>query len=284
VTATKLHGIVDMPADEYHRNPALSSSGARKLLPPSCPAKYRYERNHGQPPKADFDFGKAAHKRVLGVGEDVVLVDAGDYKTKAAQEARDQAYAEGKVPILPKEDAVIDEMVKALRGHPIASALLDPARGGKPEQSAFWTDADTGVDCRARFDWLPALDRRGRLIVPDYKTARSADLASIGRSLDEYGYARQAAWYLDAVAALGLAESAAFVFVVQEKTAPYLVSVVDIDATSLAAGRFYNQQARRLFAECTASDTWPGYVPDGEVGTASLPGWALNRYFEESGQ
>lgn len=284
MTATKLHGIVDMTADDYHAHPALSSSGARKLLPPSCPAKFKHERDHGQPPKADFDFGKAAHKRVLGVGEEVVVIDAGDYKTKAAQEARDQAHAEGKVPILPKEDAVIDEMVKALREHPLASALLDPQRGGKPEQSAFWTDPETGIDCRARFDWLPALDNRGRLIVPDYKTARAADLDSIGRSLDDYGYARQAAWYLDAVKALGLAEAAAFVFVVQEKTAPYLVTVTDIDATSLAAGGFYNRRARQVFAECTATGRWPGYVPDGEVGTASLPGWALNRYFEESGQ
>jgi hypothetical protein len=281
---TKLHGVVDMTADAYHRHEALSSSGARKLLPPSCPAKFRYERDHGQPPKAEFDFGKAAHKRVLGVGEDIVVIDAADYTTKAAREQRDQAYADGQVPILPKEDAVIDEMVKALREHPLASVLLDPQRGGKPEQSAFWTDPDTGVDCRARFDWLPALDRGGRLIVPDYKTTRAADLMSIGRSLDDYGYARQAAWYLDAVAVLGLAESAAFVFVVQEKTAPFLVTVTDIDATSLAAGRFYNQQARKVFAECTASGRWPGYVPDGEVGTASLPGWALNRYFEESGQ
>ncbi len=280
----KLHGIVDMSAELYHQHPALSSSGARRLLPPSCPAKFRYERDHGQPPKAEFDFGKAAHKRVLGVGEDVVVIDAGDYKTKAAQEARDQAYAEGKVPILPKEDAVIDEMVKALREHPLAAALLDPNRGGKPEQSAFWTCPETGVDCRARFDWLPALDNRGRLIVPDYKTARGADLISIGRSLDDYGYARQAAWYLDGVKVLGLAEAAAFVFVVQEKTAPYLVTVTDIDATSLAAGRFYNTQARKVFAECVETGRWPGYVPDGEVGTASLPGWALNRYFEASGQ
>ena len=33
---TKLHGVVDMTADAYHRHEALSSSGARKLLPPSC--------------------------------------------------------------------------------------------------------------------------------------------------------------------------------------------------------------------------------------------------------
>lgn len=277
-----LHGVVDMPAEEYHAHHALSSSGARKLLLPSCPAKFAYEREHGQPPKADFDFGKAAHKRVLGVGEDVVIIDAADYKTKAAQEARDQAYAEGKVPILPKQNAVIDAMAAALRGHPYAGDLFDPNRGGRPEQSLFWTDAATGVPCRARLDWLPAVDHRQRLIVPDYKTAGDGDPESISKSLHAYGYYRQGAWYLDAVAALGLAERATFVLVVQEKTAPYLVTVAVPDEESLRAGQHYNQQARQVFADCTASGRWPGYSDEDPV-YVSLPGYALNRFYEETG-
>lgn len=283
MTATKLHGIVDMPADEYHRHEALSSSGAKKLMPPSCPAKFRYERDHGQPPKTEFDFGKAAHKRVLGVGEDVVIIDADNYTTKAAREARDEAYAEGKVPILPRENAVIEGMAKALADHPFAGALFNPDRGGKPEQSAFWTDTETGVDCRARFDWLPALDRRGRLIIPDYKTAVEADRESIGKTLHSFGYARQRAWYLDAVTALELAEEAAFLFVVQEKVPPYLVTVAEPDALSLEAGRFYNRQARQVFAECTRTNYWPGFSDHDPI-VVSLPPWAQNRYFEESGQ
>lgn len=282
MTATKLHGVVDMTADAYHQHPALSSSGARKLLPPSCPAKFKYERDHGQPPRAEFDFGKAAHKRVLGAGEDVVIIDADNYLTKAAKEQRDQAYRDGKVPILPKENEVIDRMAKALMDHPFAGALFNPERGGKPEQSAFWTDPDTGVDCRARFDWLPALDRGGRLIIPDYKTAAEADRESIGKALHSFGYARQRAWYLDAVTVLGLAERAAFLFVVQEKVPPYLVTVAEPDAESLRYARHYNMRARQVFAQCTETGYWPGYS-DHEPVTVSLPGYVLNRFYEETG-
>ena len=67
------------------------------------------------------------------------------------------------------------------------------------------------------------------------------------------------------------------------KTPPYLVTVNDVTAESLLAGRFYNQQARKVFAECTAANRWPGFSDDGPI-TVSLPGWALNRYYEESGQ
>ena len=48
----------------YHADPvfggSLSSSGARALLPPSCPALFRHKQLHGEPPKAEFDFGHAA--------------------------------------------------------------------------------------------------------------------------------------------------------------------------------------------------------------------------------
>ena len=56
-------GIYEMTNEEYHSHRyALSSSGARKLLPPSCPAIFRYEQDHPQPPKKVFDIGSAAHK------------------------------------------------------------------------------------------------------------------------------------------------------------------------------------------------------------------------------
>lgn len=276
-------GVYEMTSEEYHRHPALSSSGARMLLPPSCPALFRHERDNGRKPKRDFDFGHAAHREVLGIGEELVIIDKGGYKTSAAQDERDQAYADGKVPLLAKEYAVVQAMAEALRNHPWAGALFNPERGGKPEQSLFWTDAETGVECRARLDWLPDPDRSPRrLVVPDYKTSKAADPVSIGKSLHEYGYARQAAWYLDGIAALGLAERAAFIFVVQMKEAPYLVTVAEPDAEALLVGRTYNRMARETFAECAAADRWPGFSDDGPA-YVSMPGWALNRFYEETG-
>lgn len=278
-------GIYDLSNDQYHADPvpggSLSNSGARKLLAPSCPAKYRYERDHGRPPKRDFEFGHAAHLMVLGAGPEIVVIDAANYKTSAAQEARDEARADGKTPLLESEYLVVKAMARAIKEHPAAGPLF-AAGSGRPEQSLFWVDPEFKVWRRARPDWLPDPDG-GRMILPDYKTANSADKDAVEKTLHDYGYGRQAAWYLDAVRMLGLAQQAAFVFVIQEKSPPYLVTVAEPVFEALEAGRFYNRQALAVFAECQRTDIWPGYGND-EVISVNLPPWALNRYYQESGQ
>jgi hypothetical protein len=268
-------GVYDgIPSEQYHASPALSASGAKLLLPPSCPALYKWQREHGQPPKAVFDFGHAAHGLVLGCGDPVTVIEADNWLTKAAKAARDDAYAEGRVPVLTREWEQVQGMAAAIRSHPIASALFDAERG-RPEQSAFWEDTFHGVWRRARFDWLPDTDG-GRLILADFKTTVSAEPASFARSVFNFGYDLQAAWYLDAARALELADDAAFVFVAQEKTAPYLVTVFELDAEALAIGHHKAQRALSVFAECSATDTWPGYSSDVEL--ISPPVWLSRQY------
>jgi len=145
-------GVYDIPEHEYHADPiaggSLSSSGARKLLTPGCPALYRHSVDHGNEHKAAFDFGHAAHKLVLGVGAEIVPVDADDWRTKAAKEAKEAAYAAGKVPLLVADVILVHNMADAIRNHPVASALFDPERG-KAEQSLFWPDIASGVWLRS---------------------------------------------------------------------------------------------------------------------------------------
>jgi len=264
----------DIPEDAYHANHALSASGAKKLLPPSCPARYKWERDHGQPPKAAFDLGRAAHAAVLGVGAPVTIIEADNWLTKAAKAERDAAYADGRTPILAKDAALLDDMVAALRAHPIAAALLEPGTGA-PEQSAFWEDPRHGIWRRARFDWLPASDG-GRMILPDYKTTASAEPGAFTRSTFNFGYPLQAAFYMDAVRALGLAEDVAFVFIAQEIAPPHLVTVFELDGDSLRIGREQTDRACAVFAECLATDEWPGYSTDVEL--ISPPAWAARQY------
>lgn len=274
-------GVYDgIPDEVYHADPvpggSLSSTGARKLLPPSCPAKFRYEQNHPQPRKPEFDLGKAAHKLVLGTGPELVAIKADNYRTKAAQQQRDDAYADGAVPLLPHEYEQVEDMAAALRAHPIASALLNPAHG-KPEQSLFWPDHRTGIMRRARLDWLPNQpSANGRLIVPDYKTAASSEPTKFAKAISEHGYHQQADWYVDGVLTLGLAERVAFVFIAQEKTPPYVVTVVQPDDAALFWGDVLNSAAIDIYRRCTERDYWPGYSD--EVVLAPLPRYTELEY------
>jgi hypothetical protein len=268
-------GVYDLPEAVYHADPvpdgSLSHSGAKRLLPPSCPAIFRHEQLHGRADKRAFDFGHAAHSQVLGTGAQLVVVDADDWRTKAAQEQRKAAYAAGHVPILTEEYEQVCGMAEALRSHPVASALFDPKRG-QPEQSLFWQDERFGIWRRARLDWLPfATD--GRMIVGDYKSCVSAEPSAFAKSVWNYGYYMQVPWYLDGVTALGLADRAAFVLVAQEKTAPYVVSVFELDTEAIDFGRRRNEQAMEVYVDCKANDTWPAYTSDVEL--LSLPAWAV---------
>jgi len=286
-------GVYDGMAEEtYHGDPvpggSLSSSGARKLLPPSCPARFRYEADNPPPPKEHFDYGSAAHRLVLGAGAEIYAIDAKDWRTRAAQEERDLARAEGFLPMLAGDYEQVQAMAAALRAHPVASALFNPERG-KPEQSLFWQDRLSGIWRRARYDWLADAGARERLIIPDYKTTTAADPDSIAKWIARYRYYFAAAWYLDGAVALGLDADPVFVFCFQEKEPPYLVNTVQLDADALRLGRELNRDAIGVYAACTERGEWPGYevrldrggrmVPD-PIPTISLPAWEL-RQLEE---
>lgn len=260
----------------YHADPvpvgSLSSGGARTLLQPGGPAKFHYERTHPRTGSTKtFDLGHAVHTRALGAGSDLWVIDAADWRTKAAREERDEAYAAGKVPILVDDARRVHAMVDALLDHnPIAESLIRAE--GDVEQSLFWQDQATDVWCRARHD-KAVRDTSGRLVIVDLKTCEAADTRAITRSMTSYGYHQQDAWYRDAAIALDLADEPGFVFVFVEKTPPHLVHVVQLHPADVAAGRARNRHALDIYAKCTADGVWPGHPTD-DITEIELPAWA----------
>ncbi len=272
-------GVYDLPDDVYHADPvpggSLSASGAKKLLPPSCPAIFHYERSNPPKPKPEFDLGHAAHHRALGTGPDLVHIKAADWRTRAAREARDAAHAAGKVPLLTADLQRVNAMTEALRQHPLAGRLLDPWRG-RPEQSLFWQDTASGVQCRARLDWLDDETPGQRRKIGDYKTAVAVDDDTISRVVHSYRYHLSAATYLEAVRALGLDDDPQFLFIFQMKEPPFLVNVVQLDPEAERVGRELWRRALDIYARCEAEGRWPSFN-DG-IAEISLPPWATRAH------
>lgn len=273
-------GIYQLTNAQYHADPvpdgSLSVSGAKRIL--EAPAKYQWERTHPVF-KDTFDYGTAAHSIVLeGDETNLVVVDADSWRTKLAQEQRDSARADGKTPLLVADYHQVRAMADAIRQHPIASALLDPTRG-KAEQSGFWQDERTGIWRRLRTDWLPDHTGSGRLLVPDYKTAASAEKREFGAAAMRLGYHQQDAWYTEGLRALGVADDIAFLFIVQEKTAPYIVNVIELPQHAKHMGAERNNRAIDTYIECTTTGRWPGYSDDVEL--AYIPRWAEIQHEEE---
>jgi hypothetical protein len=266
----------DVPEEIYHADRgSLSQSGAKLLLPPSTPAKFRWAMDNPPEPKPVFNFGQLAHKLVLGKGAAIAEIDAADYRTKAAQALRDEAYEAGEIPALTHELVKAREMYRAVQMHPTAGRIF--LLEGKPEVSMYADDPDTGVRLRGRADWLTKGQMIGigdRLVIVDFKTAMSARPEDFARSVANYSYHLQAAWYLELAKELKLDTNPLFLFVVVEKLAPHLVSVIELDSEAIAEGRRLRRKALDIYQECMTSMEWPGYS-DGIV-PISLPLWALD--------
>ena len=267
--------VYDMDEATYHARSELSSTGVRRLL--DSPARYQWDMTHRTESVA-YDVGHATHSRILGVGSPVVdipdehLTPSGNVSTKAAaKEWLAEQRAAGLVPIGAADRALIDGMAEAVLAHPAARALLE--RTGNPEVSAFATDPETGVALRARFD------RLCEDVAIDVKTtAGSAGPLGFAREAARHGYPIQEAHYADVLEQIA-GKRLPMAFVVVEKRRPHLVAVHYFDDITRLTARELAARARQTYAECIATDTWPGY--SSEPYTTQVPGWWLDQADEQ---
>lgn len=243
----------------YHADPALGSTSL-KTLATRTPAHYQYDQTHPKSSDA-FTLGTAAHSVILeGDTSSIVVVEADSWLTKAAKEAKTAALAAGKQPLLNKEWSQIRAMQDAVMAQPVAREAFT---GHKAEQSVFWDEDGLLLKCRPDA-WKP-----GALF--DLKSTLTADPNEFGKTAANFGYHQSAAHYIDGVEA-ATGETLPFYFVLAEKTAPYFVSVVELDDEALNIGRALNDRAKRIYRECTETGNWPGYPAADPV---NLPLWAI---------
>ncbi|MFJ3950228.1 PD-(D/E)XK nuclease-like domain-containing protein [Streptomyces libani] len=280
-TAVEPVVIDGLSAEDYHADrTSISSTGLRKLLAPSCPAQFKHDRDNPPAPKREFDLGHAAHRMALGEGEEIVVTEYDDWRTKAAREEREEIRAAGAVPLLFHEGEQVTAMADAIRQHPVAGPLFAPG-SGIAERSIYWTDLATGIRCRVRPDWLKQLP--GLTLCVDLKTCRDASPDAVSKAIRDHGYHQQDPLYIDGIEAAGLApDGCRFIFVFQSKAAPYLVTVRELNQQSRDIGRAKNERALRVYADCMATDTWPDWTgPVTEIPQISLPTWATITEAEE---
>jgi hypothetical protein len=257
-------GIHDIPAAAYHADPApapsLSASIAKVLLNQTPRHAWlqhpRLNPHYQAEVSMNFDLGSAAHALILGDVQRFVHIDAENFRTKAAQNQRDEAYAAGLIPLLPDQWETVQAMAGAARAqlsrHEDASGAFTH---GKPEQTLIWED--DGIYCRLRLDWLPD----GGNVFYDYKTT-SADAGPNGwgrRQLFDLGNDIQAGIYRRGIQRLLGIKDPVFRFVVQETKPPYALCVHGLSPATkmLADAKAY--EAVRIWRWCTSGNRWPGY-------------------------
>lgn len=279
-------GFYDIGEKAYHADPcvepSLSNSIAKTLINQSprhaMTAHPRLNPDWQATNSMQFDLGKAAHELMLGDGAGIVEVDSDAYRTKDAKTARDAAYADGKIPVLPHQLEEAKAMVAAgklqLALHADASEAFTD---GTPEQVVIWQEGETW--CRSMLDWLPD-DLSSPVVVYDYKTtATSANPDSWQRHLFDMGYDMQAAFYRRGLRALTRRDLVVdFRFIVQENSPPYALSVIGLTPAGIDMADRKVDAALKSWRWCLANNRWPGYPK--RTAYVDPPSWHETRWLE----
>ena len=282
-----------IPAADYHAWDACNKSSL-DVLHEYSPMHYEYRLRNPKPGTPDMLVGSGIHALTLE-GEEAYraeFVTGGPINEKTGKSyGHDtakfaewmQAVGPGKSFVTTDQDAKIRACSAAILKRQAARVFLEAP--GENELSIVWVDAATGILCKGRID--AARPTWGS--IGDLKSTQNASKEEFQRSIETYGYDRQAAWYLDGARAVYeltgdpiLKDIAAFAFICIEKEPPYGVATYCMrDASespswaTLQVARDENARLLRIVRNCRETDTWPGYDNDFEDITTTE--WALRR-------
>lgn len=262
---------------DYHRHSAVSKSHLDLVA--RSPLHYwaRYvDPNRVEPePTPAMLLGTAVHTHVLELDawdqRYIAAPEGIDRRTKAGKEewAAFEAQAAGRSVISRADAELVMAIGRAVHGHPAAAYLLN--QSGQAETTHMWTDEATGLQCKCRPDWL--LDD-GSLIV-DLKTTEDASPAGFRKSIANFRYHVQAAWYLDGLERATGKRPEQFLFVAVEKKPPHAVAVYAADVEMVAAGAAAAARDLEVLATCKQANAWPAYSD--QIESISLPPWMRPR-------
>lgn len=258
-----------LPFRDYALEPRINQSLLAKFS--RSPAHAREYIANPSMPTDDMFLGTLIHMAVLEPEEfkkRVVVAPKVDRRRSEGKAIWEKFQADNK----GREVADLDEyntavnVAKSVHAHPLVADLL--AAKGVNEVTAAWTDTRTGVKCKARIDRLCSLF--GYTIVLDLKSTRSAEDYPFSKSIADYKYHLQAAFYMDGLTTLAPAKRKYWIVPV-EKEPPYCCQVFEIEEPAIQQGRAEYQQYLDTYLDCVKSGIWPGYSTG--VVPIGLPKW-----------
>jgi exodeoxyribonuclease VIII len=269
------------PNEVYHAHSAISHSKLElfRRRPISYYRRFIAKTVARPEPTEAFRLGSAAHCAVLEPAtfwDRYALRPEGiDRRTKDGKIAfaEFEAANAGKTIITQEENNAVCEMVVAARLHPLASELL---AAGLPELS-WRVQPDKGMDLQCRTDWFNPAGCElsgGRPYVADLKTVESLDsdaFRNFERACFNFGYHRQAGFYLPLITEILGSPVFDFYFVAVEKCEPYGVAVYRLSDAATARGHDETITDLIRLQACVKSEQWPNLPNDlREIG---LPKW-----------
>ena len=258
---------------EYRQREGVSSTDLKHMV--KSPAHFRYWKDNPQEDTSALLFGRSDHKYVLEKDDfftEFAVAPNVDRRTKEgkAEWALFEADSQGKDIITADDFEKIKAMREALYSTPYVTKLLS----GTKELSFFMEDESTGLTMKCRPDCLTDIGDAHLLI--DYKSCTDATSEQFMKDAIKLMYDLQMAYYKDILDKQRGCEHTV-IFIAQEKTAPYLVNVLEANEYFIKSGRDMYRTYLDMYAECDKSGNWYGLV-NGGINTLGLPNWLQKQY------
>ena len=259
-----------VPSKTYHRWDALSNSWLGRLdrSPAHLRAYLDADKETDTPAQRQ---GRAIHVAVLepdSFGTTFGIFGEGSKKTTKDGKAEwaDLQNQFGLNNVLTYGEY---EMCCAIRDSVRCRSACRTLLGGEgdAELSVVW-DND-GILSKARADRMSWKLKGGTIV--DLKSTRDAAAQDFERSIYNFGYHRQAAWYLQGFGAHKVSV-AHYTIIAVEKEPPYEAAAYRMSEPAINAGWQQLEPLLEVYRECKESGVWPGY-PD-VVQDIGLPRWA----------
>ena len=233
--------------------PRFRQSMAKVLLS-ECPAifKAQYDAERRAPSRA-MEKGTLVDQLVFG-GANFTVIDAGDYRTKKAQEARDAARESGMVPVLADEYEPARRLAGAIKARLLAEGI-DLSRCHKQE-TVQWTSA-IGTLCEGTPDlWVEA---PGGYLTIDLKCGHTANPDRLEYHLYEQGWHIQGAAYQEALNSWKC-PGQHFIVCAETKSGADCITIAPLSEMYMSIGRMSWEKAQRIWMTCWERNEWPEYT------------------------
>jgi hypothetical protein len=287
----------DIPFDEYVSWDALNASTIGKFLE-SGRAGAHYLNSESSPPTKDMLFGSALHSAMLEPVDYAKRMHI-DEKIGPTAEVTHRKVAEqhpDSIILRKGWNEQIVSMARSISSHKAARYLLREVEGSNELTIVWDITRNVGgeqitVRCKARIDrHIPEFYPNPDASEPvscflDLKTcaAGKGSPEQFERTIANWGYHRQAAWYLSGGIQLGMIDKMhanSYIVLAVEKSAPYPVGTYPICCAALEQGWNECKQGMAAYLKYRLH----GHAPHAceNLVPVSIPNWATSPENEES--
>jgi hypothetical protein len=260
-----IHPIQDA---DYRSRDGVSQSALKEFG--RSQAHFYHRITHPKEATPAMRFGSLVDHLLFGSQFRWVESPYDDFRGKEAKAWRETMEAAHTAVFKPDDVAGARALIASVQRRATTKLLLGSGRA----QVAVFADLPTSdpdqpaLQCKGLPDFISA-DVEA---VIDFKTTTDASPVEFSRTIINFGYDVQAAFYLDLLEANGEGGNEWY-WIVAESEPPFEVAFYKAPASLIERGRAKYRFYLSTLSRCLQTGTWPGY-PD-EIQTAIVPDWAL---------